>query len=1688
MPFSEDLILTPIEQETKPVPEQVAATKAFYAAATNEESEDPISEYQTLKSELETQGYSKSLEVAQNKWVQEQDEFGKQYFTNLIADPSVDTKTKKDALSLYASSGYINPSLREKYIEQVATKSQGNRIVDEQALDELLKSFPQRRNTNIQETFVEDIKASEIGVKEWAKGLAYVGSDVLKSIPATVWGAIQGLWDRDPITAREVTAELVQNWSSNPQDPKVQAAYNTIMDKLSFFEIPYDKAFSETLRNTGSAKGAVVSGVLGEAAAGYIVGTPLIAGVRSLLKAKKLKGTPELKKGTPLDQTIVASPKAGADLATAAVKDSTGQISTAVGESAGNIIYSMALPKPFKYPVGKDIPSIHKKLAKEIKQLDDEFIKEFEYFRWDPNIFDADTRKADYDLILKTTQEIDSPTYQPANSVLSPTITSLYEGVAVFGRDANLFYHSRNEVIRAYESLNDKVKSLPEEFNSKVSIVDRLTGQKYTPEELMADPKFKSGLDRLVDIPNITENGVPVKVSKTGKTREDGTYVAATLRKNSDGSPKEITIDVDAIKTQFADKPWTKPKIEGVNPLPDKLFKTPEEWAKFVYLHEEAHVQYPNLNGTLSKADYENLVNQKALEKFNSLKDKSWETQALSAKQFAVEMEWAKEYDDLDFITFGTDPIKANLEFGIDASGLARSRLSQLIFGGTGIFPSWFEQGIPRSSIRGARQAQPFLNTIKKKISSTPFKKELSSLIEKAEAESIESYSLNQIQDLFPKLSKADAESLFETHTYWRRVIHYQHALINWQFRNKLLNTNYKNGMYIDGSYKGPINAELKSYEIDPTITVWDFDKNFSIKITLDSTKELATDVSGKRIVALRNKFTDPDDASKVYEYALLGGEKSKIEKLPDQVVPRIPGYSPIKTIASWYIDIVPKSLEVNGKLITDETPEGFKKLKEGFLRTIAAGNTKKEISKLEAEIQNKYPNHIVRARQEKNVIFDRIITDMEAHEQVLRNAKQRGERLPTLNGPAPIEDRLISLVDTIQTLTKQNNMQALESALESAFLKEYSTFLKDSTKFPALKSDIELPELATPEELTQYKNAVTIWDQYAKIKSFGTMGDRAWSSIFNKIADKLEDFNVTYKAAPLSRKVAEKGNLLFNYPRQLASTLYIALSAPRQWIVQHSPLVEMFALNPTTAVQRFVDLGAIRLALASKSEIMSKSPIDFYEAARMIAPSMDRLEFDKTVKAIEESGILEGVDLNMMTHGIFNDIDRPLIEGPWEQVYNNITAIPKAATNISKEIGFNFSEKNNQIGTWLIMKDKWIEKNPGKDWTSKKAQEEINYNTYKWTGSMTRAGAYPYQEGGWGVLLQFGAITQKLTMNLLQKNKLLSGQDKARLIAARAALWGAKTGVPFGAAIYYYIDRMAEEEGNEDLKQYANTFKRGLADRMFNELFDSLSGTEGADLATGLGTSPYGESTTGFSLVDTYIEFAKLFDGNEATNPRIPAIGATSTVLETIGRIRSWFTTKDVTNENMFKRTLLEAVHVASGMNNFAKYQLMLSTKEKLTKSGNKYGLDYTAGEAFAQIFGLTTWREVEMWDGISASMDRKDRIEKMADNVHNWLTYQMNTMKSEDPVMRYEMLVSFTTMLKDDKNWVQQDINELYEKVLDKSKRTSKNTSAFLFETYLKAHGEKNSAEMERAKSALRHIPRYKKLIDIVENKGNI
>jgi hypothetical protein len=103
--------------------------------------------------------------------------------------------------------------------------------------------------------------------------------------------------------------------------------------------------------------------------------------------------------------------------------------------------------------------------------------------------------------------------------------------------------------------------------------------------------------------------------SRVGKDTKNG-YAAAFYNDKTN----TIRFDREYIEGEMYDsKAWTKPRREGVNPLPEDAFSTPQSWSNFVMLHEIMHTRFSADDLGFDKstdegiAAYENAINDMAM-------------------------------------------------------------------------------------------------------------------------------------------------------------------------------------------------------------------------------------------------------------------------------------------------------------------------------------------------------------------------------------------------------------------------------------------------------------------------------------------------------------------------------------------------------------------------------------------------------------------------------------------------------------------------------------------------------------------------------------------------------------------------------------------------------------------------------------------------------------------------------------------------------------------------------------------------------------------------------------------------------------------------------------------------------------------------------------------------------------------
>lgn len=1029
---------------------------------------------------------------------------------------------------------------------------------------------------------------------------------------------------------------------------------------------------------------------------------------------------------------------------------------------------------------------------------------------------------------------------------------------------------------------------------------------------------------------------------------------------------------------------------------------------------------------------------------------------------YHIEWKFKQDYDDISNLIFGKDSIQTSI-LGMNVSGLARSRLGNYIFA-QGRFPDWVEKGASRGIERAAIIEKHLLDTIQGNVKTRKIGRELDHLINDAEELGKEFYKRSELESMFPHLAQKQVNSLFESHIFWRRLQHYKYNWLNRETKHKMAAQGMK-GIYDDaGNYVGAGSTHFPNTEMGKIKEVWDFDKKQSVAFSEDVLVK-----EGKTLVRLNDKV---ELEGKVLQFAIVGG-KHKLDFLPNQVLPEVPGYSARKVKENFFVQITPKKLNIDGVDVTDaKTLENFSKVK-------AATRNEHEGLKVKEQLEADYPDHIVTVRPERMDNYGRVITDYQVHAELLRSSMRRGERLPSAEGVARIEDRLVTEIESIQRLSQMGAFRQWDEAFQKSYIQGFGDFLPEG-KFPEYVGQIVPRQNMDKAVAAEYKNALRLFEYYSKMKRFETFGDYIWKQGLTAIADVIDRWKVP---ADVMRQLSRTANPLVKYPKIAASMMYIHLNPLRQWLLQPMQMVEMYAINPVTFSQNMTQLIPVRMALLSSASVLGKHKALYDDILSRMPLQMSKKEFNDVVGAIKESGLLQSVDLNVLVHGMFKNMDRNLVENIPERFAKDFADSLKAPVRISRTAGFDFAEITNRIGLWLQTKSIWEARNPGKDWRTREAKEAISADANRLAGNMNKAGNLPYQQGALSVFMQFAAINQKLLMNLLQDNAtILSPAQRARLAVTRAGLYGAKYGLPGGAALYYFLD----QSDDPLIQENKEVLRRGLIDRVANDLVGAmLDPDKPTQLEVGKSLSPYSENVLPY--VDFIRELFKLSDGSANTNPRFPSMGAVSSIYETADQIKSWFTTREI-NDQSFASAVLDATELASGMNNYAKMQLALGMGDLVTKNGNKYGMEMTRLEAIGKLFGVQTTEEVDLWRMKELLSDHQAEKKAMAQDIHRYLMYQRKHIGEPDFEIYVRRLNSFMSLLSE-KQFSPQDKDELFAEIVKLDQQSQTTLKESLFADIWKYHADNQAEAITKVMNILRTSdkPRTRKFVESLE-KGKL
>jgi hypothetical protein len=1644
MEFSEDFELPPIEVTAKPIPELEANDDAFYAAGSY--GQDPVNDYTKIYSELTQDGYSESLEAAKRSWQTEQSSVNKEAVLGILNDQTIPREQKKNILSTYSVTGYISSDLKDKYVQKMASLVQGETHLDAEAQDANIENLP--------------IKQADIKERKATSDYDAFIDSLIEGSTKTIDFITPGRIIRNPNGTINFSKTLTPKQIAKDVAGEITGFINFFSSAPNFI-LGANHAFGELTRNK--------------------------------LKDENLQWQEALNRGIEWAETDPIASIFDWRLVTLAKR-------------LDNVFpgFEKTVFEPIKKEFDESVVNnFANGFGTVIEKLDEESVKQ------------GFTKPGQVSVIADAAMIFGGPLYKGTKAGVKAVKSKV--GKAIDEGTSNVFQIPTIDV-RPNSPIDNTVAANPGAASKIIKAgIEDSSGQTATaigagesgvlihkyvmPKTLQELPDVRNNPDLHKEIIESTKNLEKVLED----TQFDPNVIDIDVRLNDIGAVTKILNEKQA--------PTYQQSNSRVN-VADNIFEFKAVFGRdssyFYNSRESVITAYDNLKTLVESLPAEERGSVYITDRITGQKytpdslrsDPKFTADVMDNKQFAVEWEYKKEYDLLDAVLSGPDSVKTVMNFfglRFDLSKTLQAPFGKWITP-TGKFNPVLERGLGRAEERAGYLSAQTLNIIKQELGDGKLKNELATVVFETQTRGKDILSIPELRQIFgSKLSKAQYDALFRKQVFWRQVNYFDLALTDRARRNELLATGFNKGVYKEGKYTGAARTEFAFLDEGgkPPTEVWDVSLDLPVLFELDKSKtEGVFDIGGKQLIVLEKGITDTT-SGRAFEYALVG-DKVKLDVLPQKVVRRIPGYSPLLYKEHFFLDLIPRKLTLNGFEVTNPN-----KLKN-YYKTVAAASTKIEIDALKKEFERRHPDYDVVSRKATESLNDKISL-YEVHGDVVRNAMKKGQQLPSLHGLAKIEDPLVSLIKSSRSLATMDAWRSYKTVFETYWVKNYKEFFPRPKEGETIPPRVDLIERLpsrdmTPELEAKYNKAVAEYELYTTAINVGELPGITQKSLI-AVADILEGYKVPSRVL---REVGQK-----TYPirslNKLGSLFFITLAPIRQWIVQLQPIADFTAasaLKGVTGDFKGMVQAPKNLALALATRVA------LLEEARMLKPYKNLLgkavhsfvknivtkeEFDANVKAIKESGLMQSIDHNLMINQILTDTSRPLIETPLEKAGAITTMVPSAVVKTARTVGFDAAEMLNRLFMWHMAKDFLKEQNPGKDWNSPVFREQIAYEGNRLAGGMNRAQSFPYQRGVLSSLMQFGAIMQKqFLLGFQEGGSVLSNADRARLLAARGILWG--TAGVVGAKLI--TDLLTYGSNDPDVVKYKNEIDRGLADRIGNPMFKAMFGDDGEkdpDLNFSKTLNPYGESNLGIPYVDLMIEVVKLLDGDPA-GFRFPAIGALGRIAETINTLNSWVVTEKITDQNL-NRVILEAARFSSGMDNWAKGQLMLAINDKITKQGQRLGLNSTKAEAYAQMmFGITTHREEDLWAAAKVSTSETDKVKKMAQNIHKEIVKIINDPAiANDPDLedkKRRMGNAFLSVLAEDKvNWPSKTIQEVREQIWEIDRRVNTTVKQSLTSRTIKKVGSENDKNNQELQNKLKDSKNEStfRLINIIRGREN-
>jgi hypothetical protein len=488
------------------------------------------------------------------------------------------------------------------------------------------------------------------------------------------------------------------------------------------------------------------------------------------------------------------------------------------------------------------------------------------------------------------------------------------------------------------------------------------------------------------------------------------------------------------------------------------------------------------------------------------------------------------------------------------------------------------------------------------------------------------------------------------------------------------------------------------------------------------------------------------------------------------------------------------------------------------------------------------------------------------------------------------------------------------------------------------------------------------------------------------------------------------------------------------QLFVQAAGAGTAIAIHPIYGAKAAYMAPILRMALASDNPAVWRTMAKLDKVMNLgITNTQD---FVDSVVAIRRSGLLKGIAATSMHNvegGAFN------MFGGGKEALANLGAMP-----------FNRGEEFARLVSFDVARREWIDKNPGKAWTTDSALQAIVTRTDDYTMNMTNANKAWFQRGVWSIPGQFLQYNIKLAANLVdglvadKRARSFDRVDSLKIMAFHTLMYGA-----VGVGSSYMIDEVTggweKVTGNKVSDDERTAISQGMLAAVVNEVSQAATGK---DLKLALGSR--------FGVGEFYENFFRgIIRGDQSLWQTVlgPSHASIKRAFGAAGDMLLPFSRKDYSEQ-----ATLEAINdIGKGFLSSWRY----ATKAYVaTQNSNRimdeYGVPVatlSGPEVWFQAIGISSEVESEYYRNKRNISEHKKVIKELADS---WKQAHLDYIKAktDGDNTRAEKLLTFMSAIRPtnsgDLKLFDEQIKARDDKVFPYSDRATKMSADYLTGKY--------------------------------------